>query len=1096
MNGAVLAVVALAYAALLFGVAYTVDGARAGVGARRWRGAAYALSLTVYCTSWTFFGAVGSASVGGWSYLPIYIGPVLLFALGIRWLERLIGVAKDVGATSVADLIGNRFGKSRGVAALVTVLAVAGTVPYLALQLRSVGTTYALLSDRGSPLVPMIVTAIVLALFAMLFGTRRYEAAGQNPGVLFAVAFETIVKLVAFVAIGSFAVVAIFGMPETDRMRALGGFEALFAPRRIGADFVLTTLLAAAAAICLPRQFHVAVIQAENAGDVRRARWPFVAYLATFSILVIPITIAGLALAPAGVADMLVITLPMQAGNPQLALLIFVGGFSAATGMVVVETIALSTMVSNDLVAPLLIRRLAIRSEADIGEILLRVRRTVIATLMAVALCYAAATPDGVTLAGTGLVAFGAMAQFAPALILAVSAGQRDALGAKAGLAAGLGMWVLLVLAPAIRGVSPWPGLVEITGLSAPVAGSVASLAANMVVHALVTARRVGHGARVFSPLFRGDGERLTTPAELTDFVARFVGADRARAVMRADQAAEAGVSRSQAQVAERLLASVIGAPSARALMASALSGTSLSATDVARMLDESGQSLQFSQGLLAATLENIDPAVSVVDRNLMLIAWNTRYLDMFGFPPGMIYVGAPVADAIAFNALRGECGPGEVSSLVERRLANIRRGQPHSFERRHSDGRVLKTVGGPMPDGGYVMCFSDVTMEAQARTMLENAHAELEARVAARTQELTLANRDLARATADKTRFLAAASHDLIQPLHAARLFTAALSRELGGHALTGKIDQSIVAAERLLRALLDISRLDAGGIEPVVRPFALRPMLRELLDGFAPQATEKGLALRLAAPDGTICSDETMVRAIVQNLVSNAVRYTSRGGVLVGVRRRGDHVGIEVWDTGPGIPVPDQQRIFGEFERLESGDDVGVGLGLAIVERSARLLGATVSVDSVVGRGSRFAVTFPAAAPLSATAAGPIPERVRSQLRAAAILIVDDDRRVCEALGTMLAARGHRAIVASSAAEALAVSEPYDAALVDYHLGGEMNGMDLIAALRSGAAALVTADPDPALRHRATQASVTLLAKPLDADAFDLWLCEALPG
>ncbi|MGN5374925.1 PAS-domain containing protein [Sphingomonas hankookensis] len=218
-------------------------------------------------------------------------------------------------------------------------------------------------------------------------------------------------------------------------------------------------------------------------------------------------------------------------------------------------------------------------------------------------------------------------------------------------------------------------------------------------------------------------------------------------------------------------------------------------------MLDASGQSLQFSKGLLAATLEHIDPGVSVVDAELNLVAWNQRYLDLFGFPPGMIRVGAPVADAIAFNALRGDCGPGEVDDHVRRRLAHMRRGTRHAFERVRDDGRVLKTVGGPMPGGGYVMCFSDITAEAQALRALQTARADLERRVEERTRALSDANAALARATADKTRFLAAASHDLLQPLHAARLFTAALARGANDRArpLAARIDQSIAAADQL---------------------------------------------------------------------------------------------------------------------------------------------------------------------------------------------------------------------------------------------------------------------------------------------------------
>ena len=396
------------------------------------------------------------------------------------------------------------------------------------------------------------------------------------------------------------------------------------------------------------------------------------------------------------------------------------------------------------------------------------------------------------------------------------------------------------------------------------------------------------------------------------------------------------------------------------------------------------------------------------------------------------------------------------------------------------------------VPGGGYVMCFSDITAEAKARDELEAARAELEERVAQRTAELTAANASLARTTRDKSRFLAAASHDLVQPLHAARLFLSALDRTLVDHSLTGKINQSIAAAEQILRSLLDISRLEAAGIEPVAVPFSLRPMLRDVLDRFVPEATAKGLTLRLGAVEAVVEGDETMGRSIVQNLIANAVRYPQAGGVLVGVRRRGATTSIEAWDSGPGIPADDRKRIFAEFERLERGDDAGIGLGLAIVERTARLLGAPVSLRSEVGKGSRFSIALP----LTDRPVRYVPTVASSPTgeQGASVLVVDDDPRVCEAMEAMLRARGHRPFVSRSAAAALEAVGPYDAALIDYQLGGDIDGLDLIAKLPVAACALGTAQRDPSVLRRADGAGVALLAKPLDPAALDDWFAAVL--
>ncbi|MGL6043231.1 MAG: PAS-domain containing protein, partial [Sandaracinobacteroides sp.] len=533
---------------------------------------------------------------------------------------------------------------------------------------------------------------------------------------------------------------------------------------------------------------------------------------------------------------------------------------------------------------------------------------------------------------------------------------QRDAAAAKAGLATGLLLWAATLLLPGLLPGAGFLGTVDIT------TGVIISLGGNLLAHALVSARRL----RAVPPdeFALQTASRVVTVGALADMAARFVGTEAiAEAIGNWEAADQLGkgaigsirdraapVDRRSAQAIERLIAGVVGAPSARTIMASALSGASLRVNDVARMLDESGQSLQFSKGLLAATLENIDPGVSVVDRELRLVAWNSRYLDLFQYPPGLVRAGAPVADLIRYNALRGECGPGEVTDHVERRLEHMRRATPHSFERVRPDGRVIKTVGGPMTGGGYVMCFTDITAEAEARAGLERARAELETRVAQRTIELQAANSALGRATEEKTRFLAAASHDLLQPLHAARLFAAALRTDLPPRAqpLLANVDRAIASADELLRALLDISKLDSGGIRPVPVRFQVRALLTELADVFAPIAAEKGLSLRVGRGDFWVDTDRNLLRSVLQNFVSNAVRYTARGGVVIGVRSRGTTLRIEVSDSGAGIAAADQERIFAEFERLGTSGEAGIGLGLAIARRTAALLGAPIDLRS----------------------------------------------------------------------------------------------------------------------------------------------------
>ncbi|BBF72197.1 PAS domain-containing hybrid sensor histidine kinase/response regulator [Sphingomonas bisphenolicum] len=1079
---------AILYAALLFGGAALAHRYRARLSGSRWRIHAYGLALAVYCTSWTYFGAVGSAATGGWDYLPIYLGPALVMALGGRFLRRLhVEVHRD-GATSISDFIGSRFGKSRAIAALVTIILLFGTIPYVALQLRSVAFSFALVSHTPESTAPLIGASAGLALFAILFGARRYQVAGQNEAILFAVATESVLKLVALLLVAGLAGWLLWRIPTAQVGTGIAVFRSGFSPGRLDGDFIVTTLLSMLTIICMPRHFFVSIMEARGVDDILRARWGFIAYLLVTVLAVLPIAAAGLALLGEGSApDLFVLSLPQHFDFPGLALLVFFGGLSAAMAMVVTEVVAISSMISNDLFAPILLRRATGR--AHMGERLLWIRRSAIVALVVAATLYAMATPSTTRLASVGLIAFVAIAQCAPALIFAVYRPHNDAMAGGAGLATGFAIWMGTLFLPAVDLLPNW--LDRWNGVNAVTLGTVISLGGNLLAYMFVSARGVSAAALVRQ---RGIAP-IGTMAALGDLVTRFVGSEAVADAFGGQHLEERPIDRSSARAAERLIGSVVGASSARAIMASAISGQGMGFADVAQMLDASGQSLHFSQGLLAATLENIDVGVSVIDRDLRLVAWNSRYLDLFRYEHGMIRVGVPVAELIRFNAERGDCGPGEVEDHVTRRLGHMRSRKPHSFERHRTDGRVIKTVGGAMPDGGYVMSFTDITIEAQARAATETARRDLERAVARRTAQLSDVNAQLAAAMADKTRFLAAASHDLLQPLHAAMLFSAALRRRLDEpeQAMLARLDRSIEAANDLLRALLDISKLDAGGITPQPTRFAARTILVDVVESLRPLAAEKGLSLRVGAGDGWVETDRSLLRSIVQNFVSNAIRYTERGGIVVAARRRGGHMRIEVRDSGIGIAPDKLDIIFREFERLGRGSENGIGLGLAIVERSAALIGAKVGVWSQEGRGSCFAIGLPR---IEAVDARPLPPEgaVTRETKCLRLLVVDDDSANRAAMRAALEAMGHTCMTASGYGEALAVTGTLDGALVDFALGDERDGIALIEALRGQRrhlqVALVTAEQGVHMLERARERGIAILAKPLGGAVLDQWI------
>jgi signal transduction histidine kinase/Na+/proline symporter len=1076
----------LGYGALLFGVAWWVD--RRGLSAGMAR-IAYPLSLAVYCSSWTFFGGVGTAATRGWDYLSIYLGPALVFLLAPRFLERMVRLAQAEGSSSIADFISARYGRSRSIAAIVAGTALVAAVPYIALQLRSVTLSFAVLTgvDPSARVGPLV--ALLLAAFAILFGARRYEVAGRNPGVVAAIAAESLIKLLCFVALGLFALLLLAGLPAGSAT----------APRPFhwdmpGLDFVIRTTLSAAAILCLPRQFHVAAVEAPGPDPVARARWPFLAYLFVISALVLPLALAGMTLLPASASpDLYVIAVPLAQGSRLVALLAFVGGFSAATAMVVVETIALSTMATNDLLAPLLLWRQREAGEGDLGRRLLLARRIIIVAIMGAALLYGRRLGADLPLAAIGLIAFAGVAQFLPALIATVGWGYDDPQAARGGLIGGVAVWGYCLFLPSIGlagATGGWRDPAALFGVpigSPLVHGTVWSLGVNIALMLLL--HRVAQAR--WSRARRDPRDPIRTLAELKLLAARFVGeSEAAEALETHARDPDGPIDGRAARAAERLIAGVIGAPSARMIVTSSLAGSAMEVGDVVRLLDQRGRSLRFSRTLLSTTLETIDPGVSVIDGNLRLVAWNPRYVEMFDYPAGLVGVGRPIADLIRYNAMRGECGPGGVEAHVARRLAHLVRGQPHSFERLRPSGRWIKTVGRPMPGGGYVQSFTDITAEKVAQ-------AALEAHVADRTRDLARSNRmlDDARtaaeiATRDKTRFLAAASHDLLQPLHAARLFCAALDEGKAPHQadLIRAIDSAIGSADTLLRALLDVSRLDAGGVVPRVERFALGALISELAAEFRPLAAERGLILACHPGDHVTETDRSLLRSILQNFLSNAIRYTPAGRIWIGARRRGGHVLVEVRDSGPGISEADRERIFAEFERLESKGSAGggVGLGLAIVRRIARLLDLPILLRSAPGRGSTFAVRVPFAL-IDQVVPPPAPPPSHPALPPGLrVLCLDNDATTLAGLEAALRAWRCVPLLAGTIDQAmdLATDEEPDIALVDFHLGAAEDGCTVAARLAAltpaPAIAIVTADRAIATDPRC--AGWTVLTKPVE--------------
>jgi len=449
----------LLYVALLFVLAFYSE--RTGnVGFRRFLRSpvVYTLSISVYCTSWTFYGAVGSAARTGFDFAAIYLGPTLVFVGWWYLLRKLVRIGRVHRITSIADLISSRYGKSPTLAVLVTLIAVIGTTPYIALQLNAVTTSFGVVSrsdfgEASADVTTAFWLAVAMATFTIFFGTRNLDANEHHPGVVTAIAFEALVKLVALLAVGLFVVFGIGG-GVTEVFSSEVASELMNREDAFGSRWVALTFLSAIAIVCLPRQFQVTVVENSDEAHLHTASWLFPAYLLLISLFVLPIAIVGLDTLDAGSnPDMFVLTLPMAHNQEALALFAFIGGFSSATSMVIVASIALSIMVSNHIVVPVILalQRTPHRPGGDIKSLTLTSRRISIAVILLLGFLYFWLSSRTDALASIGVIAFAGVAQFLPCLLAGLYWRNANAAGAISGLTAGFVIWVFTLLLPTIE---------------------------------------------------------------------------------------------------------------------------------------------------------------------------------------------------------------------------------------------------------------------------------------------------------------------------------------------------------------------------------------------------------------------------------------------------------------------------------------------------------------------------------------------------------------------------------------------------------------------------------------------------------------------
>jgi Na+/proline symporter/nitrogen-specific signal transduction histidine kinase len=904
LSGPVIILVALLYVGLLFAIASygdrRADAGRSIIATPY----VYALSIAVYCTSWTFFGSVGRAVSSGVDFLPIYLGPTLTFILGWIVIRKIIRISKLNRITSIADFIASRYGKSFELGIVVSVIAVVGILPYISLQLKAISTSFSILLHYPEVVAPRqaagtsilagaeLYVALAMAAFAILFGTRHIDASERHEGMVAAIAFESVVKLIAFLAVGLFVTFGlysgfadIFARAETtDALARLFVIDGISAH----ASWLTLMLLAMAAIVVLPRQFQVLVVENVDERHLKKAMWLFPLYLVLINIFVLPIAFAGLMQFPGGSvdADTFVLTIAMKERLPQLALLAFIGGLSAATGMIIVETVALATMVSNDLVMPLLLRigRLHLSERKDLTAILLAIRRGTIVLVLLLGYLYASTIGESYALVTIGLVSFVAALQFAPAILGGIYWRGATKAGALAALIGGFTVWIYTLLLPSFARSGWIPAnfaeeglfgiallrpyaLLGLDGLDPISHATIWTMIVNVgllvAVSLFTTQSKIERSQAVrFVDVFRpaaGSGREWRGRASVGDLwalLSRFLGEQWTdAAIARFEQESKRRLDRQgQADSAlvsfvERQLAGAIGAASARIMVAAVLREEMHDIDEVTRILDEASQLVLYSRQLEQKSKE-LEAATAE------LRAANERLKEL---------------DKLKDDFMA------TVSHEIRTPLTSIR-----------SFSEILRD--NPELDGEQRREFiSIIVHESERLSRLINDILDL-AKMEAGTTDWRIAE-----------------------------------------HQPAPILDQALAATSGLL---------------------ARSPNIK--------------LEVDLARDLPAIRVDPDRLIQVIVNLVSNAVKFCDKANGRVTIRAAAEsgHVRVDIEDNGIGIAPGDQGKIFERFQ--QAGDTLtdkpqGTGLGLPISRQILQRFGGELWVESELGKGATFSFRIP---------------------------------------------------------------------------------------------------------------------------------------
>lgn len=1099
----------------------------------------YSLSFTVYGSGWIFLGITEISNRQLWSFLPLFLGPILVFVFFHRVLVKILVISQQENVTSVPDFIAKRYGNSRPLAIIVTLLCLTAFIPYITLQLKAVESLMGVVLEQSSSYSfslenHLILTILLFLAFlvVVIAGKQSSVIEGQYKSLLFTSTIGALLKLVAFISVASLACYLLYSGIEFqgEVVNLSSGLSILkedFLVHRLNPpELILQTIIIMMAIVCITYLFQTGITKAQKPKDLDTARWIFSFYLLLMGACALPIIAVGSLLHTSANYGYWLISIPIHHSSNLLILLVMLGGFSATIGSTIICCFALSRMIANHV----FISNQSLSSpNISINNLQNFRYLSIILILSLTTACYLCISPNN-TLADIGWIAFAGIVQLSPAMVGALYWKSANKQGVLSGLIVGIAIWCYTLLLPLLlqnditsfssNNVLAWLQYLLPFNLSYITFCTMLALIANFVIFALcslISKKRVTEhwqATKFINQNINIDDHTLVVKLEdLIALTARFIG-ERNTLELFENFAKKQQIPFDLASNAdpewiyytEHLLAERLGSSTARAMVKSAIEGHEMQMEDVLLIVDEASEVLRFNRSLLQGALEHITQGISVIDKSLHLVAWNQRYIDLFDYPEGLIQIGRPIGDIIYYNAKRGMCGSKTPEEAVVTRLKWLSFGSPHKSERVFPNGRVIEIIGNPMPGGGFVTSFSDITVYRKAEQTLQEMNEQLEQRVHKRTRELSKLNTALIKsksnaeqANESKTRFLAAVSHDLMQPLNAARLFASSLTQEhlpTTAKELIQHLESSLHSAEELISDLLDISRLESGRITPKNETIALNDLFNTLKNELSPLAPED-ITFKVHPCSLFIRSDSKLLRRIIQNFLTNAFRY-GQGRVVLGARRLEDKVRIEVWDQGPGIPEDKQQMIFEEFKRLDSHQtraEKGLGLGLAIADGFCKLLNHPINVRSWLGKGSVFSVTVPIEEnPLMLDTAQidailePITKKIKTT--SVTVLCVDNEDTILTGMKTLLSRWDCIVKTARNqeeCAQVLADGFKPQLLLIDYHLDHGHIGTDLIKWLREQLndpklpAIIISADNTQELAEELQAANLDFIKKPI---------------